>query len=121
MLNRFFTFVVLLCLSLSCSEEDCDPQQTCSMGNPVEEIPALANIIQEWANAGWEEYIWVTQANYQNEVVFIVGNCCPFCDSFLPVYNCAGEQIGIVYDTIDARILDNDILIWKAENSTCTF
>jgi hypothetical protein len=116
MRSRFFIILSTLCFLISCHEEK-DPG---SVENPVKELPWLVDRIQELENSELGQYFYFTQAKYGNETVFILGNCCPMCDSNIPVYNCSGEQIGIVYGDIPETILDNDILIWKSTNSTCT-
>lgn len=119
MKTHLFTILIILCLLVSCREET-DPKRACSVDNPVEDLAWLASQIQEWESTNWREYAFVTQAKYENETVFIFGNCCPMCNTVIPVYNCSGERIGIINYDIDEHILKNEVLIWKSEFSTCT-
>jgi hypothetical protein len=49
------------------------------------------------------------------EPVFMFGSCCPYCDFFFQVYNCAGEVVHTVQPVTDLKI------IWKPWNSACSF
>jgi hypothetical protein len=108
MKTRIIICLAIIWLAVSCREE-ADPKRACSVENPV----------QEWENSAWGEFAYVAQATYRNQTVFIYGNCCATCNTIIPVYNCSGEQIGIVHGTIDASIMDDDVLIWKSTRSTC--
>ena len=68
--------------------------------------------------------LYVTQARYGSETVIIFENCCPYCMTLIPVYNCAGEFLGNVGngpDEIDVEILERDTVVWASEDSTCVF
>lgn len=115
---RILFVLAIIGIAVSCREET-DPRHPCAIENPAQDLAWLANQIAEWENSDWGKYAVVTRAKYGYETVFIFGNCCPFCNTILPVYNCSGEQVGIIHDNIDESILDNDILVWKSENSLC--
>ncbi len=110
--------IVSLGLSVSCREET-DPRKPCSVDSPVEELPWLKDQIDEWEATTWRQYAYVLQARYGYETVFIFGNCCPYCSTVVPIYNCLGEQIG-TWGTIPDEMLEDQKLIWKSEDSSCT-
>ncbi|MBA4057979.1 MAG: hypothetical protein C0490_24900 [Marivirga sp.] len=117
-------YILLIAISIFLTYaciEDQDPGTVCSVLNPVEELDWLAAEILVMAESGMAHYLYVSQAEYGFTTVFIFGNCCPNCSTIVPVYNCLGEHIGNVGDGIDDNILNNDIIIWKPDNSSCTF
>ena len=107
-----------LAFVLACSEDD--------SGNCLTESEEGSNWltiqIQDIQNSGIEEYFYVTQASYLGQTVFIFGNCCPFCLTITPVYDCSGEVLGILGtgpDAIDPSLIKNERLFWKPEDFVC--
>jgi hypothetical protein len=115
-----FLLLVFCSVSFRCSD-DTQPDG-CDSSNPVVHLPWLYVQIQELKQNSMSEYMWVTSARHGWQTIFMIGLCCPSCDSMILVYNCSGEQIGIVGDSnFGMDLLDNDQLVWKADNSSCVF
>lgn len=115
--------VVSILLTFSCNEES-QPNASCSVENPIEDLDWLAAAIHTMSESGMSQFLYVTQARYGFTTVFIFGNCCPNCSSIIPVYNCSGDRIGYIGNgdgDIDANLLNSDVLVWKADNSSCNF
>ena len=120
----------LLFLSLAIAAcENCDPDEVvgpaCSVENPVEELAWLRDEVrarlQEPINE-YTQYQYIAQAEYQGETVFIYGNCCPYCNSFIPVFNCSGEKIGSLgyrEEDIDFSVLEQAVVVWKPKGYSC--
>lgn len=113
-------FVLFATLHFSCKEE---VDLVCSVRNPIEDLPWLADDIQEMKQSGLSQYLYVTRAIYKSNPVFIYANCCPYCNSITSVYDCSGNEIGVIgdgKDDVPPSILDHDIVIWRADNFACT-
>ena len=109
--------ILTLIFVFSCEQDDPVANTACGVKDPAENLPWLKTMIESWkVNSTIYEYMYVQQGTYSGETVFIVGNCCPFCDSYFPIYNCAGDEI------ISAGILDitDQKTIWKPVVSLCT-
>lgn len=116
-MKSIFPFLALL-IALSC--DDSEPRPACAVDNPVEDLPWLADIIEEAeATEYWHNFTYIQQAYYLNQPVFIIGNCCPNCSYIVPVYNCEGVLICYLHDCLDG-FLKHEKLIWKSEQSNCT-
>ena len=123
-----FFFAVASC-------EDCDPgfgdSTACSVENPVEELPWLRNEIasrEQRDPSEFTQYFYIAQTEYRGETVFVDGNCCPTCNTVVPVLNCEGELIGLLgygeeneedINYIDFSILERATIIWKPKGGTC--
>ena len=112
----------LLCV-LACScHDDSDLHTTCSVKDPTRDLEWLASKIEVMKASTMSEYLYISQAEYKDKTVFIYGNCCPYCDTVVPVYNCSGEHIGDIGDeSFDPSLLEHDHVIWQSENSECNF
>lgn len=126
----YLLFVIFLSIGFACNDElnnelnnELDLANTCSVENPLEDLDWLVSEIQILQNhPEFSKYYYVTQAEYENRTVFIFGNCCPYCFSVITVRNCLGEDIGNLGNSegdIDFSILENDKIIWKADDSLC--
>ena len=118
----------LLCLVLvfiyivSCGNDDNSIINTCSVANPLEELEWLKKIIEDIEQSTLVDDVFISQANYKGETVFIIGNCCDLCNSVIPVYNCTGDLINILgcsNEQINFNILNRDTVIWNSENFLC--
>jgi hypothetical protein len=107
----------------SCNYSDNDDRNnTCNVSNPIEDLTWLKDKITELEQTSSYESgeIYISQANYNGNTVFIMGNCCAVCNTIVPIYNCEGESIGYIGDdTFDSTILEKDVIIWKPENFVC--
>ncbi|WP_341216077.1 hypothetical protein [uncultured Wocania sp.] len=116
-------FLILLSfVILSCKTDDDNLINTCNVTNPVENLTWLKEKIAELEQTSLYESgeVYISQANYNSNTIFILGNCCATCNTVVPVFNCAGEVIGYGGDNnFNINTLKNSIIIWKPENSIC--
>ena len=114
--------LTLLLTMLSCKDDDDKLSNSCQVSNPIEDLDWLKEKIEELAQTDSElqKYFYVSQNTYMGKTVFIFPNCCPTCNTAVPVYDCEGNSIGFVGDgTISINILNNDTIIWNPENFSC--
>lgn len=114
-------FVLLIALSFSCQEEN-TPSTACQIENPLQEMDWLKVIIENLEGSSLTEYMYISQATRGSSTVFLVQNCCPFCNTVTPVYNCEGVLLGILgsgENGIDPTTIKNSKVIWKSENFSC--
>lgn len=106
-------------LIFSC-EKDYLADNTCNVSNPLKELDWLKSTIQniEQLSPDASKYFYISMAKYNEETVFIEGNCDPLADSVFPVLNCAGERLGFLGE-ISSDSLVNRKVIWKSANSAC--
>ena len=110
--------IILVTLDSSCKEEE-----DCSVKNPIEDLPWLADDIKILNQGSFSQYFYVSWAIYESNTVFIYGDCCPNCNTITPVYDCSGNNIGVIGDgdeDIPLSIRDNEIIIWRADNFACS-
>jgi len=123
MKKTILTLTLLLLTMLSCKDDDDNLlSNTCQVSNPIEDLDWLKEKIEELAQTDSEflKYFYVSQNTYMDKTVFIFPNCCPSCNTVVPVYDCEGNHIGFVGDeNISTNILNNDTIIWKPENFSC--
>jgi hypothetical protein len=111
-----YLLILALVLVFSCEEDDSDPIIACGIENPAENLPWLKAEIESFEEfPEFYKYMYVQQGTYLGQTVFLVGNCCPFCDSYFPVYNCEGEEIMGA-----ALAVTNLKTVWKPVFSQCT-
>ena len=107
----------LLLLIFSCEQ---DTLHACS-DDPPEELDWLQREIQSLEQVALTEYFYVQQAELFEQTIFIFGNCCPFCNTTVPVYNCQGE---VICHLGDCNGLEDQIknrkLLWKPDDFSCT-
>ncbi|MCL6295784.1 hypothetical protein [Jejuia spongiicola] len=116
-LSALIFFIVL-----SCNNNDDGISNTCNVANPVEDFAWLKEKVLDIEQSTQVDEFYISQAIYEGETVFIVGNCCANCNSVLPVYNCEGERINILgcsEEFINFNILNRDTVIWNSKNFIC--
>ena len=114
-------------LFLAC-EEDPSSINICDAENPSENLEWLAGVIEDYQQFAMDDpalaqYFYISQAQYQGATVIIIANCCPFCDSVFPVFNCQGDRIGRLgcrEQDVDFNILETDEIIWSPDNFSCS-
>jgi hypothetical protein len=107
-------------LSFSCDDEDKEIIIGCGVENPAENLPWLKERIDSFdQSAPYYQYLYVLQGKYLGETVFVFNNCCPFCTSIPPVYNCEGELLWYASEYPDREITDFEI-VWKPLGFQCT-
>lgn len=122
MKKTVLALALLLLTMLSCKDDDDNLSNSCHISNPVEDLDWLKEKIEELAQTDSEllKYFYVSQNTYMGKTIFIFPNCCPHCNSVVPVYDCEGNNIGFVGDdNISTNILNNDTIIWRPENFSC--
>lgn len=107
---------------MSCSNSDDiinNSSLICAIENPIENLNWLKSEIDILEK---EAYNYVKQAKYNDQTVFVFANYNPFINSVFLVKNCEGNNIGIIGNReqdIPFKILDEGVIIWKADNSEC--
>ena len=124
-MKNYKTYILLfaLVLAFSCEKDDGDPVPTsaCGVENPGENLPWLKTMIESWKGyPDLYKYMYVLQGEYDGQTVLVISNCCPFCDSTTPVYNCDGQLLWYAPEHPD-REITNSKIAWKPDNSECTF
>jgi hypothetical protein len=99
-----------------------DPRfNTCGVDDPITELPWLSAKIDELQQFS-SPYTFVEQAIYKNETVYIFNNCCPFCNTIVPVLDCSGRKLFLLSGgESDNEKLHNRFIIWKPADYACTF
>ena len=118
---RVIAPIVYIFMSLSC-DKGSEPGPVCSVGNPTEDLEWLKAKIATMASPDLSEYFYVSQGKYGTTTVFIFLNCCPHCNTIVPVYNCAGEHLGNIGNgegDVDSRFLTHESVIWKPADFAC--
>jgi hypothetical protein len=97
MYKVFYLLLFVLCTASACNNEDSSPRQTpCSVNNPARDLPWLKEKVGA-LRAQDSSYEYIQQATYRGQTVFVFENCCPHCNTIVPVYNCRGELICTLY------------------------
>ena len=112
----------IIMLVFSCHKDNDDDVLIieCEFSNPIEDLEWLKNLINdEYAQqASGESYI--TQVNHNNNILFIVDNCCDWCGSVILVYYCNGEYAGYMgSENLPFTLRDEDTIIWTPDNFKC--
>lgn len=121
-MKKIFLLVLIFIFGISCENND-ELTNTCIVSKPLEDLSWLQEKVMELEDSDSELkiYFYVSQAIYNEETVFIFPNCCPVCNTLVPVYNCEGELLGYIGDdNFDSSLLENDITIWKPQNFACS-
>ncbi|MDO5968438.1 hypothetical protein Q4Q35_01325 [Flavivirga aquimarina] len=118
-------FTTLFFISfLSCKNDDDNFNNTCNVLNPVEDLSWLKEQIAELEteNSTFLKFMYFSQTKYDEQTVYVLRNCCPYCNTAILVYNCEGIHIGTIGNDdndITPDILKNEIIIWEASNFEC--
>ncbi|WP_258098421.1 hypothetical protein [Marinoscillum pacificum] len=114
--------VTLFTAGFGCSEDE-SYNISCSRNFPIEEKPWLVGLItQERDNQEFAKYTYFTEATYQGNTVYTYGNCCPNCNYVRTVWNCDGEEIGVIGtqdDDIKIEDLEDETVVWRDQNTVC--
>jgi thiol-disulfide isomerase/thioredoxin len=117
---RFVTLIFMI-LVLACTTES-DPDLSCTGDNPVAALDWLQSEIESMKENPWfYQFQYITRARYGYKIVFLFKNCCPNCLSVVPVYDCSGKELGILGNEIKVSTIHNEVVVWKAEDSSCSF
>jgi hypothetical protein len=128
MRRSFLIFTLSIILFGSCFEDEAGMASElvapCGVYNPVENLEWLSNSIaqlEESRNSEMYPFYYVSQALYNGRVVFIFGNCCPYCNTTVPVLDCGGEFLFNRFEQGKTHIFSDETVIWQAVGSKCNF
>lgn len=110
-------FLIILA---SCSE-DPQPLQACNTDNVLVDLPWLAELVTELNKSDFgRKYSYISTGIYMGQTIFSLQNCCPFCNSVTPIYDCSGNNLGFLGSQgIESDEITNWKVIWKSTESTC--
>ena len=94
-----FSYLMMLVflVGFSCQEKSEEPVfEACGVKDPLNELAWLAERTAQNEPTELGSYFYITQAEYEKEIIFVMRNCCPFCNTVITVYNCEGTLLGIV-------------------------
>ena len=123
MKKALLLFLMVSLVISSCSKDELDPIQDCGTDNVLQDLPWLAELIEglEQSEIG-SKYSYISQAVYEGQTVFVLQNCCPFCNSVYTVTDCAGNDLGFIGSGgIDPSAITDSEVIWKSSENTCVF
>lgn len=121
MKNLLMTTALLVAIA-SCNKEEQEPKVVCTVEDPLIELTWLANELEDLKKSSFIKYYFISTAEYKGETVFIFGNCCPSCNSVIPVRNCEGDLLGILGnrpEDVDYQQLKENRFIWQGEEGQC--
>jgi hypothetical protein len=61
-------------------------------------------------------YFYISQATMNGETVFVLDNCCPFCNTRLVAFNCAGDEV----EVRSRESFQVAKIIWKPQGFQCS-
>lgn len=119
MKNYIYLIFFLVCFSFSCSD-DTDPIRACNVEN-VLDLSWLQELIAQTEKFEiGRDYTFISMGIYDSQTVFLLNNCCPLCNSIVPVYDCSGNTLGTIgSEGISADEITDLKVIWKSSNNSC--
>ncbi|WPR76300.1 hypothetical protein [Algoriphagus sp. NG3] len=117
MKKAFYPILFCLVLSFGCKDNE-DPATACGVSDPMNDLPWLVEMKESLSQGGMGDSFYILQAKYKGKRVFYKGSCCPQCSTMLVFYDCDGNGIN---DDISYDDLDDQKVIWRPENSQCSF
>lgn len=122
-MKRILIPIVLLTLLFSCYSDNGDVLiiGACGVDNPVEQLPWLKTRVDDLKNNGSDlsKFFYVQIAEYQEETVFIFNNCCPTCNTIIPVYKCQGDLLGTLFTEIQPNEISNSKILYRPKDFSC--
>jgi len=121
-MKKFSLLIILAIFSISCSKNSGDNED----GLPFLKSQGFCNESNmDWLNDKIEEltpnYIssYVLKGNYKGKEVFVFSNCCAYCYTLIPVYDCSGEFLDYISPIgISNEDITQQQVIWP-ETSDC--
>ena len=116
---RYCIVSLLLVLAATSCHDECIDTWGCGVTDPAEELLWLKERIDELQRARptLTKYSYVQQAELKGQTVFVIDNCCPFCNSRPMIFNCAGEELA---EQGIRSLIRNEKVVWKPADSECT-
>ena len=118
---KWLGILITFLLFSSCREESLTTN-TCNADDPVTEIDWISDLIHELEqnNSDISHYFYLFQANLDGSTVFVLNNCCPFCNTTITVQDCSGNIIGTIGKDFDIGELQHIKIIWKPVDFACS-
>jgi len=117
--------ILIVCLIFfSCSSNDDQLKNICSVNDPIVDLVWLKTKIEQREEniTEFSKYQYISQSIHKGESVIIDANCDPLANSVFVVFNCKGENIGFIGDeNFPFEVLTNGQVIWKTDDSVCSF
>ena len=112
-----YLFLLIVLVTLSCKDK-VQPSSICDVKNPIEDLPWLKAEIdrREKSTSDIEFYFFIEQGEYNNQTVFLYNNCCPMCNTIIPVYDCSGTKL---FDLSPGMEIKKIKTLWKPEGCPC--
>lgn len=119
------TVVSILLISaffLACSGKGSSTNAACGVDNPIKDLAWLKAYVDETEDSSQElsKYFYVLKGIYNEETVFIFDNCCPFCNTIVPVYDCEGKSLGFLNDKVNRSEIKHTEIIYQPDNFACS-
>jgi hypothetical protein len=118
-MSRFILFLILV-LTASCGDpsEEKDNAGACGASDPINELTWLKEEIESRKQNpnGIDKYFYIEQGEYQKQTVFLYNNCCPMCNTTIPVYACDGTKL---FDSALGIDIKNIKIVWKPADFPC--
>lgn len=114
--------LLFIMITLSCSDNDDNILPACGVVNPLEELPWLKAEKDRRENnpTADTKYCYISQAEYNNQTVFIYFDCNPLINKVIPIYDCEGNLLNDSPENeISFEELTNTIIIWKPADFVC--
>jgi len=118
-----YLIMLVFFVGFSCQQEAEEPTfEACGVQNPLKELAWLAERIASIESPGLSSRSFITQADYNEETIFIMKICCPNCNTVISAYNCEGTLLGVVGNNseIDPVLIRNERIIWEPSNFDCS-
>ena len=92
MYTRIMFLITLFLLTLiSC--ERTNTGMTCGVDNPLENVPWLNNLVDEYESSTSPQELVIIRYTYKKGYVFLIDNCPRGCaDNLVYVYNCENTE-----------------------------
>lgn len=117
-----YLIMLVFFAGFSCQEKAEEPTfEACGVQNPVKELTWLVERTASFQPTEIDGFFYITQGEYLEETIFMIRNCCPYCNTVVVAYDCEGSELGVVGQgsEIDPSLILNEKTIWKPENSSC--
>ncbi len=124
-MKTLFEILIVCLLLCSCSSaDDVRSNEFCLVDNPVTDLPWLKAEIEEREKnvTVLSKYEYIIQSTNNQQAIIIFGNCNPLANSVFQVYNCEGENIGLIGDeNFTFEDISSGKIIWKTDDFACEF
>ena len=118
---KWIGILIAILLFSSCREEKLITN-TCNGVDPVSDINWISDLIHELEqnSSDISQYFYLIQANLDGSTVFVLNNCCPFCNTTIAIQDCSGQIIGTMGKDFDIGDLQDIKIIWKPMDLACS-